>query len=63
MVNTDNIPIQVTTMKLIMDNYIRWAAAITMRIVGRGCTDYINGKRRQPPEEDLIWNHMESVVP
>lgn len=49
----ENIPIQVTTIKLTKDNYLHWAAAIKMTIVGRGC---VNGKKKQPGEDESWWN-------
>ncbi|KAF3782555.1 CHROMATIN REMODELING 25 protein [Nymphaea thermarum] len=41
---TDNVPVQVTTIQLNKENYLRWSAAITMGIAGR-CIAYVNGRK------------------
>ncbi|KAF3780415.1 hypothetical protein EJ110_NYTH36805 [Nymphaea thermarum] len=47
---TENISIQVTTIRFNKDNYLRWSAAITMGIAGLGRIIYVNGKKTEPLE-------------
>ncbi|KAF3792508.1 hypothetical protein EJ110_NYTH11371 [Nymphaea thermarum] len=53
---TENVPVQVTTIRLTKDNYLRWSAAITMGIVGRGRINYVDGKMTEPPESSSAWD-------
>lgn len=46
-----NVPVQVTIIRLIKENYLHWAAAINMCIAGRGCIEYIN-----PNKDEQSWN-------
>ncbi|KAF3782843.1 hypothetical protein EJ110_NYTH23009 [Nymphaea thermarum] len=50
---TDNVPVQVTTIQLNKENYLRWSAAITMGIAGRGCIAYVNGRKVEPVEGNI----------
>lgn len=52
-IKTDNVSIQVKTLKLTKENYIHWHATIKMGIVDR--IDYINKRQKQLSEEDLAW--------
>lgn len=51
-VKAKNVSVQVTTIKLTKDNYLRQAIVITMRITRRGWIDYIDGKKVQPEEDE-----------
>lgn len=46
--------IQVTTIKLTKDNYLKWYIVITMGIAKRGRIKHITGRRLPPPENDLL---------
>lgn len=54
--NAENVPVHVTTIKLTKENYLYWAAVINMGIVVIGHIDYINGKKKQLSEDDLTWS-------
>ncbi|KAF3771980.1 hypothetical protein EJ110_NYTH59043 [Nymphaea thermarum] len=56
-VSTDqpNIHVQVTTIRLIKDNYLQWSAAFTMGIVGWGRIAYVNGKKIEQYENSPAW--------
>ncbi|KAF3772924.1 Retrovirus-related Pol polyprotein from transposon TNT 1-94 [Nymphaea thermarum] len=53
---TDNVPVQVTTIQLNKENYLRWSAAITMGIAGRGRIAYVNGRKVEPVEGSIAWD-------
>ncbi|KAF3771833.1 hypothetical protein EJ110_NYTH59407, partial [Nymphaea thermarum] len=50
---TENIPVQVTTIRLTKENYLQWSAAITMGIAGRGRIAYVNGRKTEPVETNF----------
>ncbi|KAF3772704.1 hypothetical protein EJ110_NYTH57215 [Nymphaea thermarum] len=52
----ENVPVQVTTIQLNKENYIRWSAAITLGIAGRGCIAYVNGRKVEPVEGSIAWD-------
>ncbi|KAF3782556.1 hypothetical protein EJ110_NYTH16700 [Nymphaea thermarum] len=52
----DNVPVQVTTIKLNKENYLRWSAAITVGIAGRGRIAYVNGRKVEPVEGSIAWD-------
>lgn len=51
----ENILVQVTTIKLSKDNYIKWYAAIKVGIASHDRIFYINRKVKQD-EKDTNWN-------
>ncbi|KAF3773109.1 hypothetical protein EJ110_NYTH56002 [Nymphaea thermarum] len=53
---TENIPIQVTTIRLTKENYLQWSAAITMGIAGRGQIAYVNGRKTKLVETSAAWD-------
>ncbi|KAF3773074.1 hypothetical protein EJ110_NYTH55332 [Nymphaea thermarum] len=55
-VRTENIHVQVTTIRLTKENYLQWSTAMTMGIAGRGKIAYINGKKIEPAETNVAWN-------
>lgn len=48
----ENVPIQVTTIRLTKDNYLQWSAVITIGIARRGRIGYITGRKIPPAEID-----------
>ncbi|KAF3775436.1 hypothetical protein EJ110_NYTH50386 [Nymphaea thermarum] len=52
----DNIPVQVTTIRLTKDKYMCWLAAITIEIAGLGRIAYINGRKVEPHEKNPAWD-------
>ncbi|KAF3771504.1 hypothetical protein EJ110_NYTH60248 [Nymphaea thermarum] len=52
----DNVPVQVTTIQLNKENYLRWSAAITVGIAGRGRIVYVNGRKVEPVEGSIAWD-------
>ncbi|KAF3779201.1 hypothetical protein EJ110_NYTH26024 [Nymphaea thermarum] len=52
----DNVPVQVTTIQLNKENYLRWSAAITVGIAGRGRIAYVNGRKVEPVEGSIAWD-------
>ncbi|KAF3771801.1 hypothetical protein EJ110_NYTH59513 [Nymphaea thermarum] len=44
----ENVLVQVTTIRLTKENYLKWYAAITMGIAGRGRIAYVNGSKVEP---------------
>ncbi|KAF3771992.1 hypothetical protein EJ110_NYTH58593, partial [Nymphaea thermarum] len=52
----DNVPVQVTTIQLNKENYLRWSAAITVGIAGRGRIAYVNGRKVEPIEGSIAWD-------
>ncbi|KAF3780462.1 hypothetical protein EJ110_NYTH39182 [Nymphaea thermarum] len=55
-VRTDNVLVQVTTIWLTKENYLRWSAAITMGIAGRGRIAYVNGRKVEPAVDSMAWD-------
>ncbi|KAF3785939.1 hypothetical protein EJ110_NYTH19191 [Nymphaea thermarum] len=53
---TDNVPVQVTTIQLNKENYLRWSAVITEGIAGRGRIAYVNGRKVEPVEGSIAWD-------
>ncbi|KAF3778855.1 hypothetical protein EJ110_NYTH42785 [Nymphaea thermarum] len=53
---TENMPVQVTTIRLTKENYFQWSAAMTMGIAGRGKIAYINGRKIEPAETNVAWD-------
>ncbi|KAF3772603.1 Polyprotein P3 [Nymphaea thermarum] len=52
----DNVPVQGTTIQLNKENYLRWSAAITVGIAGRGRIAYVNGRKVEPVEGSIAWD-------
>ncbi|KAF3772147.1 hypothetical protein EJ110_NYTH58636 [Nymphaea thermarum] len=52
---TENVPVQVTTIRLTKENYLQWFAAITMGIAGRGRIPYVNGRKVEPAATSVAW--------
>ncbi|KAF3773063.1 hypothetical protein EJ110_NYTH56289, partial [Nymphaea thermarum] len=51
----ENVPIQVTSIRLTQDNYLSWSAALEIGITSRGRLSYITGDKPAPPKFDPQW--------
>ncbi|KAF3771844.1 hypothetical protein EJ110_NYTH58198 [Nymphaea thermarum] len=51
----ENVPIQVTSIRLTKDNYLSWSAALEIGITSRGRLSYITGDKPAPPKSDPQW--------
>ncbi|XP_049934272.1 uncharacterized protein LOC116256790 isoform X2 [Nymphaea colorata] len=52
---TENVPIQVTSIRLTKDNYLSWSAALEIGITSRGRLSYITGDKPAPIKSDPQW--------
>ncbi|KAF3777056.1 hypothetical protein EJ110_NYTH46929 [Nymphaea thermarum] len=52
---TENVPIQVTSIRLTKDNYLSWSAALEIGITSRGRLSYITGDKPAPSKSDPQW--------
>ncbi|KAF3776331.1 hypothetical protein EJ110_NYTH48506 [Nymphaea thermarum] len=53
---TENVPMQVITLRLTKDNYFSWSPAMTMGIAGRGRMSYIDGSNPEPARTSGVWH-------
>ena len=63
--NTDSHPVQITTIRLNGDNYLRWSQSVRMYIRGRGKIGYLTGEKKAPAPEDptyATWDAENSMV-
>ncbi|KAF3778826.1 hypothetical protein EJ110_NYTH42861 [Nymphaea thermarum] len=51
----ENVPIQVTSIRLTKDNYLSWSAALEIGITSRGHLSYITGDKPAPLKSDPQW--------
>ncbi|KAF3773517.1 hypothetical protein EJ110_NYTH55187 [Nymphaea thermarum] len=51
----ENVPIQVTSIRLTKDNYLSWYAALEIGITSRGRLSYITGDKPAPLKSDPQW--------
>ncbi|KAF3776400.1 hypothetical protein EJ110_NYTH42991 [Nymphaea thermarum] len=51
----ENVPIQVTSIRLTKDNYLSWSAALEIGITSRGRLSYITGDKPAPLKSDPQW--------
>ncbi|KAF3772126.1 hypothetical protein EJ110_NYTH58447 [Nymphaea thermarum] len=51
----ENVPIQVTSIRLTKDNYLSWSAALEIGITSRGRLSYITGDKPAPLKYDPQW--------
>ncbi|KAF3771527.1 hypothetical protein EJ110_NYTH60285, partial [Nymphaea thermarum] len=51
----ENVPIQVTSIRLTQDNYLSWSAALEIGITSCGRLSYITGDKPAPPKSDPQW--------
>ena len=57
--------VQITTIRLNSDNFLRWSQLVWMYIKGRGKMDYLMGEKRALVVDDLnyaIWDVENSMV-
>uniref|UniRef100_A0A5K0WMZ4 Uncharacterized protein n=1 Tax=Nymphaea colorata TaxID=210225 RepID=A0A5K0WMZ4_9MAGN len=52
---SENLPVQVTSIRLNKDNYVSWSAALEIGITSRGRLPYINGEKPAPSKTDPQW--------
>ncbi|KAF3781899.1 hypothetical protein EJ110_NYTH35009 [Nymphaea thermarum] len=52
---SENLPVQVTPIRLTKDNYLSWSAALEIGITSRGRRSYITGARPEPSKTDPQW--------
>ena len=62
---TENHPVQITTIRLNGDNFLRWSQSVRMYIRGRGKIGYLTGEIREPATTDpshATWDAENSMV-
>ena len=62
---SENSPIQITTIRLNGDNFLRWSQSVRMYIRGRGKIGYITGETEEPDLDDptyATWDAENSMV-
>ncbi|KAF3784834.1 hypothetical protein EJ110_NYTH29565 [Nymphaea thermarum] len=52
---TENVPVQVTSIRLTKDNYLSWSVAFDIGITSRGRLSYITGDKPPPIKSDPQW--------
>ncbi|KAF3784467.1 hypothetical protein EJ110_NYTH27258 [Nymphaea thermarum] len=52
---SENLPFQVTPIRLTKDNYLSWSAALEIGITSRGRLPYITGDKPAPSKTDPQW--------
>ena len=63
--NTESHPVQITTIRLNGDNFLRWSQSVRMYIRGRGKIGYLTGQKAAPATEDPMyatWDAENSMV-
>lgn len=63
--NTYTHPVQITTIRLNGDNYLRWSQSVRMYIRGRGKIGYLTGDKKAPATKDptyATWDAENSMV-
>ncbi|XP_030551316.2 uncharacterized protein LOC115755880 [Rhodamnia argentea] len=53
--HTESHPIQITTIKLNGDNFLRWSRSVRMYVRGRGKMGYLIGDKTEPAKTDPTW--------
>ncbi|KAL5813385.1 hypothetical protein ACOSQ3_024146 [Xanthoceras sorbifolium] len=57
--------VQITTIRLNGDNFLRWSQSVRMYIRGRGKIGYLTGEKKEPKSEDSAystWDAENSMV-
>ncbi|KAF3772817.1 hypothetical protein EJ110_NYTH56890, partial [Nymphaea thermarum] len=54
---SENLPVQVTSIRLTKDNYLSWSAALEIGITSRGRLSYITGAKPAPSKSDPQWEN------
>ncbi|KAF3771838.1 hypothetical protein EJ110_NYTH59397, partial [Nymphaea thermarum] len=52
---SENVPVQVTPIRLTKDNYLSWSVALEIGITSRGRLPYITGDKPAPSKTDPQW--------
>ncbi|KAF3788149.1 hypothetical protein EJ110_NYTH20108 [Nymphaea thermarum] len=52
---SENVPVQVTSIRLNKDNYLSWSAALEIGITSRGRLPYIIGEKPAPSKTNPTW--------
>ncbi|KAF3795101.1 hypothetical protein EJ110_NYTH05988 [Nymphaea thermarum] len=52
---SENLPVQVTPIRLTKDNYLSWSAALEIGITSRSRLPYITGDKPAPSKTDPQW--------
>ncbi|KAF3791196.1 hypothetical protein EJ110_NYTH14912 [Nymphaea thermarum] len=52
---SENVSVQVTSIRLNKDNYLSWSAALEIGITSRGRLPYITGEKPAPSKTDPSW--------
>ncbi|KAF3780195.1 hypothetical protein EJ110_NYTH39815 [Nymphaea thermarum] len=52
---SENLPVQVTSIRLNKDNYLSWSATLEIGITSRGRLPYITGEKPAPSKTDPQW--------
>ena len=50
--HSDSHSIQITTIRLNGENFLRWSQSVRMYIRGRGKMGYLTGEKKAPEEDD-----------
>ena len=50
--NSDSHSVQITTIRLNGDNFLRWSQSVRMYIRGRGKIGYLTGDKKEPAKEN-----------
>ena len=62
---SDHHSVQITTIRLNGDNFLRWSLSLRMYICGHGKIGYLNGEKPEPvktsPQHE-IWDAENSIV-
>lgn len=63
--NTDSHSVQITSIRLNGDNFLRWSQSVRMYIRGRGKIGYLTGDKKTPTPQDptyATWDAENSMV-
>ncbi|KAJ4942683.1 hypothetical protein NE237_000049 [Protea cynaroides] len=63
--HSENHTVQITTIRLNGDNFLRWSQSVCMYLRGRGKMGYLTGNAKEPAVEDplhAVWDAENSMV-
>ena len=64
-ISSDSHSVQITTIRLNGDNFLRWSQSVRMYMKGRGKMGYLTGEKKAPAEEDSayeVWDAENSMI-
>ena len=64
-ITTESHPVQITTIRLNGENFLRWSQSVRMYMRGRGKMGYLTGEKKTPKEDDptyAAWDAENSMV-